>query len=294
MRDSNKTGLIGADGGGTSCRVALVIGGQRYEVTLGCANAATDRAGAIAVVRGGIDQVAVQAGIDANTLAACRAHVALAGIMSDADAQAVAAGLRLTHVTVSDDRVSTVIGALGLENGSVAGIGTGSFLARQTNGHIQFSGGWGLALGDEASAAWLGKELLSATLRSVDRMEPTSDLTEEILRRFGAAAGIVSFAATANPRDIAALAPLVTKAAQEDDLVAQGLMQAGATYIENGLRALGWSRGETICLTGGLGASYLPWLASDLAASVCDPKGSALDGALALAAAQVTHQETQT
>jgi glucosamine kinase len=40
--------LIGIDGGGSSCRFALLHGGQRHEVALGPANVYSDRQGAIA------------------------------------------------------------------------------------------------------------------------------------------------------------------------------------------------------------------------------------------------------
>jgi len=284
MKDSRDICLIGVDGGGTSCRVALLCGQLRCEVTLGRANATTDRLAAIATVQSGIDQVISGAGINAETLASSYAHVALAGVLLDEDAQEVAAGLRLARVTVSDDRVSTVAGALGAHTGVVAGIGTGSFLARQSGGKIQFIGGWGLALGDEASGAWLGKGLLTATLHSVDGLGQSSEMTVECLRRFGNAAKIVAFANTAEPGDIAELAPCVVAAAKNGDVVGEMLMQRGADYIANGVKQLGWASGETVCLTGGVAAAYTPWLPRDLVANIRSARGSALDGALQLAA----------
>ena len=284
MGDPENSWLIGVDGGGTACRVALVCAGRRYEATLGAANVTTDPPGAMTTVRRGIAEVCSKAGIGVDRLALTRAHVALAGVMSKADQQAVAVGLDLARVTVSDDRVSTVAGALGGADGVVAGIGTGSFLARQTDRQMRFVGGWGHELGDEASGAWLGRGLLAATLRAVDGLADGSDLSGATLDRFGTAAGIVSFAATASAREFAELAPSVVLAARQGDALAQALMRQGADYILRGLRVLGWTRDMPVCLTGGLGASYEPWLAGDLRAAVRDPKGSALDGALQLAA----------
>jgi len=68
MEKTDNTCLIGVDGGGTACRLALTWAGQRHEITLGAANAATDRVGAIATVRAGIQQLAERAEIG-------RAHV---------------------------------------------------------------------------------------------------------------------------------------------------------------------------------------------------------------------------
>jgi glucosamine kinase len=293
MEDSHNTCLIGVDGGGTSCRVALLFGRQRVEVILGQANATTDRLTAIATVQSGIDQVVNMAGIDAANLANCHAHVALAGVLRDEDAQEVASGLKLDRVTVSDDRVSTVIGALEDAAGAVASIGTGSFLARQSGTQIQFIGGWGLALGDEASGAWLGNGLLAATLHSVDGLAQSSGLTIECMRRFGDAARIVAFASAAAPADIAELAPDVVAAAESGDVVGKVLMQQGAAYIANGLKQLGWSADELVCLTGGVAPAYASWLPADMAACIRTAKGTALDGALKLAAKEAAKVRTQ-
>lgn len=293
MEDSHNTCMIGVDGGGTSCRVALLFGQQRVEVTLGQANATTDRQAAIVTVQSGIDQVVSKAGIDAATLANSHAHVALAGVLRDEDAQVIASGLKLKQVTVSDDRVSTIIGALESEVGAVVGIGTGSFLARQSGRQIQFIGGWGLALGDEASGAWLGKGLLGATLHSVDGLVQSSGLTLECLRRFEDAAEIVAFANTAAPADIAELAPDVVAAAENGDVVGRMLMQQGADYIANGLKQLGRTPDEMICLTGGVAPAYASWLPADLVSCVRTAKGTALDGALKLAAMNAAKVRTQ-
>jgi len=288
MEKTDNTCLIGVDGGGTACRLALTWAGQRHEITLGAANAATDRVGAIATVRAGIQQLAERAGLDSAQLEHARVHVALAGVMSPADEQAMTDGLGLAHVTVSDDRISTVIGALGKgvgkDDGAVAGIGTGSFLARQADGKVRFVGGWGLDLGDEASGAWLGRGMLASTLRVEDGLTEGSALSDEMRRRFDGTAGIVAFASKATPGELAELAPSIVAAAEAGDRLATALMQAGADYILHGLKVLGWSMGEPACLIGGLAASYRPWLHADLQGSLRAQKGSALDGALQLAA----------
>lgn len=51
-----------------------------------------------------------------------------------------------------------------LAPGALAGVGTGSYVGFLTGGSVRFAGGWGLALGDEASGAWLGREVLRAAL----------------------------------------------------------------------------------------------------------------------------------
>lgn len=280
----HETCLIGVDGGGSSCRVALVCDGVRHEVTLGGANVTTDRAGAIATVRQGIGQVAAMAGIDPQQVPFIAAHVGLAGVWERSVEREVAAELALPLATVSEDQVTHLVGAFGNGDGVLAGIGTGSFLARQSAGEQQFAGGWGMLLGDKASGAWLGRQLLAATLHMLDRQIEGSDLSRAIVDRFGSGFAIVRFADAARPVDLAALAPDIVAAAGEGDVLACDLLRQGADYIDRGLRALGWTPGEAVCLTGGLGATYEPLLGADLRGCLQPPLGSALDGALTLAA----------
>ncbi len=282
--------LIGVDGGGSSCRVALVCDGVRHEVKLGRANVETDRIEAIATVRAGMNQVVAMAGIDPQYVPSIVAHVGLAGVGDKSVERAVAALLALPLATVSEDQVTHLVGAFGDGDGVVAGIGTGSFLARQVAGQHFFAGGWGMLLGDEAAGAWLGRKLLSATLHVLDQQIQGTDLTRSVLHRLGSGPAIVRFADQAHPVDLAGFAPDIVAAAGAGDGLACDLLRAGADYIDRGLRVIGWTEGEPVCLTGGLGATYAPLLGADLQACLQPPQGSALDGALTLAARRRAHR----
>lgn len=276
--------LIGIDGGGTSCRAAVVAQGLRHEVVLGPANVSTGFDAAIATIAEALDRLADKAGLAAADLRAAHAHLGLAGVMSEAIAARVAAALPLAHVTVTDDRPTTIAGALGGGDGAVAAIGTGSFVGRQVAGAITGAGGWGFHLGDQAAGAWLFRRCLEEVLLAVDGLAPMTGLGAAILDRYANDAGaIVAFSLTARPADYAARAREVVAAAEAGDGLSCRLMAEGADYIRRALTGLGWRRGEVLCLTGGLGPAYARWL--DLG-PVAASKGSALDGALALAARQ--------
>ncbi|MCU9846859.1 ATPase [Defluviimonas sp. WL0024] len=276
--------LIGLDGGGTSCRAALCLGsGKRVEVVGGPANV-SDFAGAMARIASLLPRLAKAAGLPKAALGQAVAHLGLAGVMDAAMADRVVAGLPFARVTVTDDQPTMIAGALGLDDGVVAAIGTGSFIGRQTGGRIRSVGGWGFALGDQSSGAWLGRRLLTETLLDHDGMAPSSRLTRATLERFGGAAGITAFGLSASPAEYAALAPDIVAAATAGDAVAGRLMGEGAAYVERATAALGLAEGEPLCLAGGLGPAYAAWLPPALAERIVAPKGSALDGALALAA----------
>lgn len=272
--------ILGVDGGGSSCRAALVADGLRHEVTLGPANVSTDFDRAVATIREAILALAAKAGVDAGKVHAAAAHLGLAGVTGPVIAGRVAAALPLTDAVVTDDRPTTVAGALGSGKGSVAAIGTGSFLGRQADGGFRGIGGWGFEIGDQASGAWLGRRCLEEVMLSLDGIGAATALTQAILARFGDdPAAIVAHSMAARPADFAGLAPDILAAAGAGDPLGSRLMTEGAGYILKGLAALGWTQGEPLCLTGGLGPAYAAWIGQP----VVPAQGSALDGALALA-----------
>ena len=276
--------LVAADGGGTACRVALVVRGRRFDIRVGAANVHADPDGAAATLRAALAQLAAQAALDTDTLAGAVGYFGLAGANGPAAALRIAGHLPLRRVRIEDDRRAAVAGALGDRDGTLAGIGTGSFVARQHGGMIDLRGGWGFVLGDEASGGWLGRMALARVLHAADGIAPHSDLTRMLDKRFGGARGILDFVSGARPGDMAAMAPDVVAAAAAGDMTGRALMQAGADYIGRAATAIGWQAAEPFCLTGGLGTAYVPYLPPDLAGAVCAPQASALDGALTLAA----------
>ncbi|OYX41091.1 MAG: hypothetical protein B7Z02_16900 [Rhodobacterales bacterium 32-67-9] len=273
--------LIGLDGGGTSCRAALLAAGVRHEVTLGPANVSTDFDVALATIRDAIAALASRAGLAPADLAGAQAHLGLAGVMGPAIAARVARALPLSKVVVTDDRPTTIAGALGANDGAVAAIGTGSFIGRQAGGTVSGIGGWGFYIGDQASGAWLGRRCLEEVMLAVDGISGDTYLTRRILADHGGdPEQVVLFSVSARPVDYARTARKVVAAAEAGDPLGRNLMAEGAEYIRAGLLALGWQPGETLCLTGGLGPAYARWLGEP----VVPAQGSALDGALLLAA----------
>ena len=278
--------ICGVDGGGTGCRVAIARtdGTVLARASGGAANHATDPAGAAA-------SVAVTVGIALSRIEAAApriedliAHVGVAGIMSAADAARLARRLPFERCAVTDDRETSVLGALGAADGALVSVGTGSFLAVRRGRALRFAGGWGLHVGDQASGARLGRGLLEQTLLGVDGLSGHSDLTRRVLAHFSdTPAEIVSFAAQAGPQDYASFAPQIVQAACEGDAVGRALMRQGAAYIDDALAAFGLNPGEPVCVIGGLGPEYVPYLSPGLRDRIVAPSGTALDGAVHLA-----------
>ncbi len=273
--------LIGIDGGGTSCRAALIVADRRFDASGGPANVSSDFEGATERLRAVMADLARQASLPWDDIRIAHGHVGLAGVMGAGTQVRVAAALDLVRAEVGDDHATAIVGALGDTDGAVAAVGTGSFLGRQSGGLIRDAGGWGFHIGDQASGAWLGRCALAQVMLARDGIVPKSDLTEHIARDSGfGEGGVVGFSFRASPGDYARFAPDVVRAADAGDGFAQGLMRKGARYIRDGIAALGWTPAEPLCLTGGLARAYGTWIGHETVAA----KGTALDGALILAA----------
>jgi glucosamine kinase len=275
--------FIGVDGGGTGCRAvigtrSIILGTGRG----GPANVSSDMVSALKNIHLAIKQAMV--GLDEFDMRNTYAHIGLAGVLTSAQAGAVKADLPFAKIVVTDDRATSIAGALGADDGIVAAIGTGSFIGSKRHDTFQFVGGWGLMLSDEASGAWLGRTVLAETLLAQDGMRAKTGLTREISALHQNDPNtIVAFAATATPADLGTFARYVTDAAGTGDGLAIDLLQRGANYIELALTVLNPQPEDTLCLVGGLGPTYAGFLAVEFTDNLRPTKGSALDGALMLA-----------
>ncbi|MFS4580836.1 BadF/BadG/BcrA/BcrD ATPase family protein [Phaeobacter sp. C3_T13_0] len=289
MTDSRFPYLIAVDGGGTSCRFSLLQTGavatpQRIVVTGGSANVYTAPDRAVETLRAGLADLQRQTDLTDEEYHLIPVYAGLAGVIDAGSAARVAGALPHTHVRVADDRIPAVVGALGHETACLIGVGTGSFLGRQVAGQITLIGGHGTVLGDEASGGWLGRRVLQLTLQAAEGIEPMTPLLRSCLKDFSnETAEIVRFAQTAQPIAFGAYAPRVVVAAVDGDEAGRRLMEEGAQYLCNGLRALGRRPEEPVSHIGGVAAHYAAYLPAEVASYLCPAEGSPLDGALELA-----------
>ncbi|MEY8881282.1 BadF/BadG/BcrA/BcrD ATPase family protein [Donghicola sp. XS_ASV15] len=270
--------LIAVDGGGTGSRYAMRRGADHSEAAAGPANVSSDFDGALANLRSGLEKL----GLSSGEMQDARICMGLAGVLDEADAARVLHALSLPYLRILDDRAIALRGAFSRSGaGCVAGVGTGSYLGILAGGKARFAGGWGLALGDEASGAWIGREALRAALFASEGAE-SSALTEHLLTT--PPSGLIRLAADAAPHRLGQFAPEVVAFAQQGDPIAVAILKAGATYLETGLCRLGWKESVPLVLTGGLGPVYADYLPAKMQATLQKPEGSALDGAFLYAA----------
>jgi glucosamine kinase len=287
--------VLAIDGGGTHCDFALARradaadpdsaahGNRRWVHKGGPANATSDFNATVSCIEQGLAALSTKASVPVEVIHTLPAYVGLAGVTGQDIATRLKSALPLQHAHFEEDRNAALRGALGDKDGLVAHCGTGSFFAARIDGSIRFAGGWGSILGDEASAQWVGRLALADTLQHCDGFVTATPLITRLLDQFGSAAAIVDFASRATPRDFGDLAPIVTSSASDNDPTAQRIMQSAATYLSNGIDKMGWHPGLAICLTGGIGPHFQPFLPQDKIDASVERVGTPLDGAIELA-----------
>jgi glucosamine kinase len=278
--------VVGCDGGGTGCRLVIADATGRIlaQATGGPANVSSDFDGAIANLRAALVAAAGQLGLALPQVLNGVAHFGLAGMQTPQDAARVAAQFPFAQINVTEDRQTAIAGALGDADGVLVALGTGTIIAGQRNGQSLRIGGWGLQLSDQASGAWLGRALLQHVLLAQDGIEPFSPLTSASFGQFGHdPRALVRFAASARPADYAGFAPTIVAAAIAGDAVGVALMQQGAAYLTRALEVLEFAAPEVLCLSGGVGPHYAPYLPETAQKAIIAPKGQGVDGALRLA-----------
>jgi N-acetylglucosamine kinase-like BadF-type ATPase len=179
-------------------------------------------------------------------------------------AAARAAGMKLRGLAVESDARIALEGAFKGGAGIILIAGTGS---------IAFVGGWGRILGDEGSGYFIGRSGLTAVTRHLDGRSTPTLLTKMMAREFGlkTQADIIA-AVYRNNFDVAAVAPLVLKAAGKSDEVCMAIVAQAVWELGEHIRAMSMllqpsvltsiKRKIPIAFIGGLIAN--PTLLSDL------------------------------
>ncbi|UDF05711.1 BadF/BadG/BcrA/BcrD ATPase family protein [Asticcacaulis sp. AND118] len=278
---------IGVDGGGTRCRARLR---NRAGQVLGegFGGAGNIRLGLGLVWRNimaAVDEALSQAHLTHADLPDIHIGLGLAGVTSATSAQVtIDAGPDFGGIFVASDAHAACLGAFSGRDGAIQICGTGSAGYILSDGVGHGIGGWGFEVGDDGSAAGLGRAALRAALRGFDKVAPATDFTREMIASFGGQpADVIAFVTTATPSDYGAMAPTIMAYAEKGDLVATALVRAVAEDIGLYLRRLHHLGARRIALVGGLGEPIRPWLSSRDAELLSAPEQDAVEGAILLA-----------
>ncbi len=276
--------FLGIDGGGSRCRARIrnTAGKVLGEAVGGSSNIYQNFDGAIANIVATAEDAARQAGVNTTQL---HAGLGLAGVVTSLGVEKiVAAGLPFASVTADNDAYVACIGAFGGGDGGIVIAGTGSIGFALVNGERQMVGGWGFALGDHGSGAWVGHHAVRRAALAIDGLLQPTPLIEEVLTRVGRTRFDVSrWSEKATPKDYGQMAPLVFESASKGDVNGMKIVIEGAAAISNLGRALLARGARQICLLGGLSQVYPPLLDADVKRCLVSPIADALDGAIMMA-----------
>jgi N-acetylglucosamine kinase-like BadF-type ATPase len=260
---------LGIDGGGTKTNAAIMspdgqllgqgTAGPSNIDDLGVEAAQANIAAAVAAAR-------QSAALETAPFAA--AFLGMAGVTSGQDRtkiRAIAHNLSLApgdKTGVDHDCRSALAGGLSGRPGIVLIAGTGSSCyGRNARGESWLAGGRGHLISDEGSGYWLGVHAIRAAVMAYDGRRPYTPLLDEVLQALGIPhidevmhrLYIVGMSRA----EIAALAPIVIRAAESGDPASQALIEQGASdmaeCVEAVARKLGMDAGSTeLALVGGL------------------------------------------
>jgi glucosamine kinase len=294
--------LVGADVGGSKTAVAVANG--ETVLARGAGPGAAVRPGRALQSAAIIVEVVRQALAAAGALRADVLVVGAAGAGRQPEQGELERSLRAeqvaqTVVVVTDIEIA-LIAAFGDGPGIVVSAGTGSIaVGRDRSGTLRRMGGYGWQMGDEGSGYAIGRAALGAVSRARDGRSPTTPLQQQLAgaTRTADFDELVSWAATATPAQVAALAPYVLAVATAGDVVARGILDYAARELSQlaiCLKPLLSERDRMpVALAGGLlepdtplRAVVLAKLAEHDGLSVIDAPIDAALGAVALAKRQ--------
>lgn len=153
--------------------------------------------------------------------------------------------LQPQNIIICHDALIALVGGIGRDVGIVVAAGTGSIIfGRNSQGETKRVGGWGHILGDEGSAYKIAIAGMQAALKVYDGREIYSCLLEDFQQHLDLAniedLVDVIYRRGWNVKKIAALAPIVDRAAAKGDRIAneiiddavQELVKGTSTVIE--------------------------------------------------------------
>jgi glucosamine kinase len=225
------------DGGQSGCRIVYAVDGKRVLAGDAAGLGRRDPAPTDGILR-----VLEQAFEDLAPRIPDAVEVVVAGLTgydgSRETARAIADGVRTRvrteRVVVTNDAVTSYLGAIGFEPGAVVAAGTGVIaLAGDSEGNVARSDGWGYILGDDGGGYYIGRRGLASGLRAHDGRGGSEALLRRAKDMFGAPESLKDYIYTSsNPAgEVARFAREVAEAAREGDVAATEIWAVAAREV---------------------------------------------------------------
>ena len=263
--DNNKL-FLGIDGGGSKCKAVLVDQSNQV-LGEGIAGPANPLHGLEQAINSIIEssQLAIKAaGFAEDTIKDVVAGIGLAGVnIPKYYALVNQQPLPFCQKYLTTDLHIACLGAH-QGDGAVIITGTGSCGYTFVNGKELVVGAHGFPQGDKASGAWTGYQAVERALKSMDGIEPPTQLSERVMQFLHCknANDIVTQVAGKNANFYAKMAGIVFELAENGDEVAVNIIKDGAAYVDAVAEKLLENSPPRLSLIGGLTPLLKPWLAA--------------------------------
>ncbi len=279
--------FLGIDAGGSRCRSRIRDRAGKILGTAegGPSNIYQDLRGGLATIVATAREAAASAGVPVEHL---HAGLGVAGLITSVAAESVGrTDFPFSSVVADNDAYAACFGAFAGGSGGIVIAGTGSVGFARVDAKRHMVGGWGFALGDHGSGAWLGHHAVRRAALAIDGLLQPTAIVESVLATVGRdRLHLSQWSSEAAPNDYASLAPLVFEAAARADVHGMTIVIEGAAAISNLGRALLARGAGRLCLLGGLSGVYPPYLDADVRAALVAPVADAVDGAIMMARAE--------
>ncbi|GKX65250.1 N-acetylglucosamine kinase [Inconstantimicrobium mannanitabidum] len=163
-----------------------------------------------------------------------------------------------TSITVINDADLAFYALLKGEDGIITISGTGSVSFGFHKDKYFRAGGWGKILGDEGSGYDIALNGLKKVVSEIDDGLESSDLSKEILSYINVSNiyDMVEFVSNSNKTDIAAITPVIVKAAERNDENAVNILKVASKELANitvkVYKMLGFQSQVNICILGSI------------------------------------------
>jgi len=239
--------VVGVDGGGSKTRVLVgtaegevlaTVDGPKSAVSPGEAGRSADVIAEL--VTRALSEIAQPGAVFPRVL-----YCGVAGTGREEERRALHSALDAKElaeeVVIDSDGLIAMYDAFDDRAGILLVVGTGSIAyGRSPAGEIVRCGGWGPTFGDEGSGGWIGKRALGIVAASSDGREPATALLFPILSATNCedVQDLIPWAAAADARAFATLAPVVFSTAAAGDQRANALITLAAEELVLHIRAL--------------------------------------------------------
>jgi glucosamine kinase len=287
---TNERLYLGVDGGGTRCRVRITTasGSVVGEAVGGGANTRLGMDHVFDEIINAAAMALENGGLDRSCLGKLHAGAGLAGLPLERDRKlAESFDHPFASICFATDAYTACLGAHDGQNGAILIVGTGTCGQAVINDQHLSVAGWGVEVSDVGSGARIGRAAIETALLAHDGLAEPSDLTREIMAKFGNnPENIVIFAETARPGNYGTFCPMVFEADDAGDSTAAKIINNAVAANLAILRRLEAFGAKRMSLMGGLAEQMAKRMPEDIAKMLVPAKFDAVHGAILMAKQQ--------